>query len=60
MTLGPVQGFYVSSDKDKNKILYRVNMEDYIKFLTLAIDSEVLDQEIKFDKEKQDYVFKNS
>lgn len=35
-------------------------MEDYIKFLTLAIDSEVLDQEIKFDKEKQDYVFKNS
>lgn len=57
---GPVQGFYVSSDKDKNKILYRVNMEDYIKFLTLAIDSEVLDQEIKFDKEKQDYVFKNS
>ena len=57
---GPVQGFYVSSDKDRNKILYRVNMEDYIGFLNLAVNSEVLDQEIKFDEKKQDYVFKNS
>lgn len=35
-------------------------MEDYIGFLNLAINSEVLDQEIKFDEKKQDYVFKNS
>lgn len=57
---GPTQGFYVSSDKDRNKILYYVNMQDYIKFLNLAINSEVLDQEITFDEKKQDYIFKNS
>mgnify|MGYP005762088955 CR=1 FL=1 len=57
---GPLQGFFVSSDKDRNKILYHVRMDDYIKFLDLGINSRVTSQESKFDEKKQDYVFKNN
>lgn len=56
---GPAEGFYVSSDKDRNKILYHVSLTQYLSFLDLGINSSVTSQTLIYDKEKQDYIFIN-
>ena len=56
---GPADGFFVSSDKDRNKILYFVRQDQYLDFLDIAVNSKVTNQEARYNNKEQDYVFIN-
>ena len=54
-----MDGFFVSSDKDRNKIIYFVGLDQYLDFLDISINSEVISQQVRYDDKVQDYVFVN-
>ncbi len=48
-------GFLVSSDYDRNKILYQVNLADWVDYITLVSEDDIVDIEFFFDEKKNDY-----
>lgn len=51
-----LDGFFVSSDYDRNKILYQVNLADWIDYITLVSEDDIIDAEFIFDIKKNDFV----
>ena len=51
---GKVDSFFVSSDFDRNKMLYRIELKDWITYI-VGNDSVVV-SELHFDACKREYV----
>lgn len=55
--VGEIDSFYVSSDKDRNKILYRVELKDWIDYIDFVGSDYVVATEMHAEDNKNDYVF---
>lgn len=54
---GVIDGFYVSSDYDKNKILYRVELKEWLAYMDYVSSDFIVATCLHVDKNKNDYVF---
>lgn len=54
---GTIESFCVSSDYDRNKLLYRVEMKDWIAYMEFVGNDYVVAMEMHVDDKKRDYVF---
>lgn len=54
---GEIDSFLISSDKDKNKIFYRVNLNDWITYIDFVGRDYVVAADMHADEGKMDYVF---
>lgn len=55
---GVILGFFVSSDYDRNKVLYSVSLEEWIKYMDFIISDEVISVSSHFDEKRSDYIVK--
>lgn len=53
---GKVDSFFVSSDFDRNKILYRIELKDWITYMEFVGNDSVVVSELHFDACKREYV----
>ena len=53
-----IDSFYVSSDYDKNKYLYQVELYDWIKYMDFVGNDDIVNLVMKFDPQHEDYVHK--
>lgn len=51
-----VEKFLVSSDYDRNKYLYEVNLKEWIKFLEEVINDDIIELHRHYEKNKKDYI----
>lgn len=50
-----VIGFGVSSDHDRNKILYRISLNDWIEYMNFIITDNVVSAEMQYEEKIADY-----
>ena len=48
--------FFVSSDFDRNKMLYRIELKDWIAYMEFVSSDSVVALEMRFDACKKEYV----
>ena len=53
---GTVDSFFVSSDVDRNKMLYRIELKDWITYMEFVGNDSVVVSELHFDACKREYV----
>lgn len=56
---GNITGFFVSSDYDRNKVLYTILLEDWIKYLDFIISDDMVSMSMSFNEKKSDYILNN-
>ena len=54
---GEVDGFYVSSDYDRNKMLYRIELKDWLAYMDFVGKDYVVATCMHADEDKKDYVY---
>lgn len=52
-----VIGFLVSSDYDRNKAIYTISLDEWLKFIDLVISDDVISLTTTFDDKKSDYIY---
>ena len=50
-------GFYVSSDYDRNKVLYRISMKDWIQYMNFVSTAYVVAADCHYSVEKKDCIY---
>ena len=53
-----IDGFFVSSDFDRNKLLYQISLASWIEFLNYIASDDVIEVSLHFDGKKMEYVSK--
>jgi len=53
----PVSHFCVSSDFDRNKYLYMISMDDWIKYIDFIGKDYVAEIDMHYDEKKKDFIF---
>lgn len=53
---GPVTGLYVSSDYDRNKYLYEIELKSWLDYLNYVAADNVVAMESHYDDNKHDYI----
>ena len=53
---GTIDSFYVSSDYDRNKLLYRVELKDWITYMEFVGSDYIVASDMHVDENKKDYV----
>lgn len=51
-----IDSFYVSSDFDKDKRLYRIELSDWMAYMEFVGNDSVVSLQIHFDKDKKEYI----
>ena len=54
---GVIDGFYVSSDYDRNKMLYRIELKDWLAYMDFVGKDYVVAICMHADEDKKDYVY---
>lgn len=54
---GTIIGFLVSSDYDRNKVLYTVKLDAWLNYVNFVITDDVVSLSAKFDEKRTDYLF---
>ena len=54
---GVIDGFYVSSDYDRNKVLYRIELKDWLAYMDFVGKDYVVAINMHADEDKKDYVY---
>lgn len=54
----PVTGFMVSSDFDKNKLLYMVDLNVWFGYIDFIATDSIVSSTMKYDSKSNDYVYK--
>jgi len=54
---GLIDSFYVSSDYDRNKVLYRIELKDWMEYMDFVGRDYVIATSMKADESKKDYVY---
>lgn len=55
---GIVIGFFVSSDFDRNKLLYYIRITDWIDYMKFIASDSIVSAESVYDQKKRDYIYK--
>ena len=53
---GIIDGFYVSSDYDRNKVLFRVELKDWLAYMDFVSNDNIVTLDMHVDERKNDYV----
>ncbi len=53
----PASHFFVSSDYDKNKILYMISMDDWLEYIQFVATDDIVAIDTHYDSKKGDYVY---
>lgn len=54
-----IDSFVVSSDYDKNKVLYRINIDDWIKYMDFVATDNIVSIKIRYDQKLNNHTFTN-
>ena len=54
---GEIDGFYVSSDYDRNKMLYRIELKDWLAYMDFVGTDYIVTTYMHADEGKKDYVY---
>ena len=54
---GKIDSFFVSSDYDRNKMLYRIELKDWIAYMEFVGNDCIVSMNMHADECKKDYVF---
>lgn len=54
---GTIESFYVTSDFDRNKLLYRVPLDEWIGYMDLVISDYIVGLDSHYDEVRKDYVY---
>lgn len=54
---GSISEFCISSDYDRNKILYKIALGDWISYMKYISSDDITEISMHYDRTKQDYVF---
>ncbi len=52
---GTFDGFFVSSDYDKNKDLYYVNMSDWLQYIDFVASDDIVEMRAEYDFQKDEH-----
>ena len=52
-----LESFYLSSDFDRNKILYKIELDRWLKYIDIIIEDKVLTKTMSYNIKKNDYIF---
>jgi len=50
--------FYVCSDYDRNKYLYKVSMDDWMNYIDFVASDSISEMRSVYDEKKKDYIYK--
>lgn len=53
---GPMIGFYVSSDFDRNKALYYIDIDDWLQYIAFVATDDIVKSCSLYNEKKKDYV----
>lgn len=53
---GLISSFCISSDYDRNKILYKIALNDWISYMNYVASDDITELSMHYDKKAQDYV----
>lgn len=51
-----IDSFFVSSDRDRNKMLYRIELKDWIAYMEFVGSDSIVELEIHFDRGKKECI----
>lgn len=54
---GKIKSFYVSSDYDRNKALYKILLSDWIAYIDFIVSDDIVQINSHFDNKKGEYLF---
>lgn len=54
---GVIDSFYVSSDYDRNKMLYRIELKDWLAYMDFVSSDYVVAMCMHADEHKKDYIY---
>ena len=54
---GIISHFYVSSDYDRNKVLYKILLSDWIAYIDFIASDDIVKMESHFDNKKGEYIY---
>lgn len=54
---GPMTGFFVASDFDRNKVLYYIEIDDWLKYIDFVATDDIEESYEQYDEKKKDYVY---
>lgn len=54
---GSLKFFYVSSDYDRNKVLYKISLSDWIAYIDFIASDDIVRMDSHFDNKKGEYIF---
>ena len=55
---GPMLAFCVSSDYDRNKILYKISMCDWLRYIDYIASDDIVGLSSHYDEKTGDYIYK--
>ena len=55
---GSISSFCISSDYDRNKILYKIALDDWISYMNFIATDSITESSMHYDRKVQDYVVK--
>jgi len=53
---GSITDFCVSSDYDKNKMLYKISLNDWLKYVEFVSSDDIVSLSFRYDKKVDDYL----
>lgn len=54
-----LESFYLSSDFDRNKILYKIKLDKWLEYIDIIIEDRVFKKTMSYNIKKKDYIFIN-
>lgn len=54
---GPIINFCVSSDYDRNKILYRISLQDWLAYVGYIATDDIMGLSSHYDEKADDYIY---
>ena len=52
-----IDDFYVSSDFDRNKVLYRVPLDEWLKYIDYIVADDVIDMTIQYNRKLENFIY---
>ena len=54
---GTIEGFFVTSDFDRNKTLYYISITDWLEYMTFIANDYVVALDSHYDQCARDYIY---
>jgi hypothetical protein len=54
---GPMLSFCVSSDYDRNKMLYKISIDDWMDYIGFVASDDIVSLSSQYDQKADDYLY---